>query len=51
MDHSIFFYLMDPNGKFVDAFGRSMGPSEVEGKLARYLEQWDKKAERGPWSE
>ncbi|ORY66921.1 SCO1/SenC-domain-containing protein [Leucosporidium creatinivorum] len=51
VDHSIFFYLMDPNGKFVDAFGRSMGPQEVEGKVARYLEQWDTREGRGPWSE
>jgi protein SCO1 len=42
---------MDPSGKFVDAFGRSMGPKEVEGKVGRYLEQWDQRVGRGPWSE
>ena len=32
VDHSIFFYFMDPNGQFVDAFGKA---STVEDVVAR----------------
>ncbi|KAK4057872.1 Cu-binding protein [Microbotryomycetes sp. JL221] len=51
VDHSIFFYLMDPNGKFVDAFGRSMGPEEVKTKIARYLDEWKVKDGKPFWYE
>ncbi|CAO1628260.1 unnamed protein product [Jaminaea pallidilutea] len=40
VDHSIFFYLMDPEGRFVDAFGRSAGKEEVEKKVRGYVEKW-----------
>ena len=32
VDHSIFFYFMDPQGQFVDAFGKA---STVEDVIAR----------------
>jgi protein SCO1/2 len=40
VDHSIFFYLMDPDGKFVDAFGRSVNAEEATTKVMGYVEQW-----------
>lgn len=40
VDHSIFFYLMDPEGRFVDAFGRSAGKEEVEKKVKEYVRRW-----------
>ena len=40
VDHSIFFYLMDPEGKFVDAFGRSVNAQEATAKVMNYIEQW-----------
>lgn len=40
VDHSIFFYLMDPEGKFVDAFGRSVDAQEVGDKVDLYVQQW-----------
>ena len=40
VDHSIFFYLMDPEGRFVDAFGRSAGPEEAKNKGVGYVKQW-----------
>ncbi|KAL8277848.1 hypothetical protein RQP46_009667 [Phenoliferia psychrophenolica] len=43
VDHSIFFYLMDPQGRFIDAFGRSMGPADVAGKIAGYLDEYAEK--------
>ncbi|GAA6062223.1 hypothetical protein JCM10212_006458 [Sporobolomyces blumeae] len=51
VDHSIFFYLMDPRGKFVDAFGRSMGANEVEAKVRQYLAEWREGGGKGAWSE
>ncbi len=40
VDHSIFFYLMDPEGRFIDAFGRSVGPDEAKQKVEGYVRQW-----------
>ncbi|KAN0062396.1 Cu-binding protein [Thecaphora frezii] len=40
VDHSIFFYLMDPEGKFVDAFGRSVDAKETGDKVEAYIKQW-----------
>lgn len=34
VDHSIFFYLIDPSGAFRDAFGRSMSADEVIKKIS-----------------
>ncbi|GAA5854645.1 hypothetical protein JCM8547_004922 [Rhodosporidiobolus lusitaniae] len=51
VDHSIFFYLMDPNGKFVDAFGRSMPADGVTDKVRGYLDEWKMGGGRGSWTE
>ncbi|BGO90703.1 hypothetical protein NBRC10512_000643 [Rhodotorula toruloides] len=51
VDHSIFFYLMDPSNKFVDAFGRSMGAKEVAGKVEGYLREFEEGGGRGSWSD
>lgn len=40
VDHSIFFYLMDPEGKFVDAFGRSVNAEEATEKVLGFIDQW-----------
>lgn len=40
VDHSIFFYLMDPEGKFVDAFGKSSTEEEVRDKALDYIQRW-----------
>ncbi|CAD6890517.1 unnamed protein product [Tilletia controversa] len=40
VDHSIFFYLMDPEGRFVDAFGRASTADEVSEKVLKYIQQW-----------
>lgn len=42
VDHSIFFYLMDPEGKFVDAFGKSTTEEEVLAKVRDYVQRWTK---------
>lgn len=42
---------MDPKGKFVDAFGRSMGAPDVTKKVEGYLEEWKEGGGKGAWSE
>jgi len=40
VDHSIFFYLMDPEGRFVDAFGKSSTAEDVREKVLDYVARW-----------
>jgi protein SCO1/2 len=40
VDHSIFFYFMDPEGKFVDAFGKSNTETDVVERVKREIEEW-----------
>ncbi|UZJ55411.1 hypothetical protein CBS101457_004731 [Exobasidium rhododendri] len=40
VDHSIFLYVMDPEGKFVDAFGRSVNADETTEKVLGFIEKW-----------
>lgn len=41
VDHSIFVYLMDPDGKFVEAFGQSVTGEEVVQKMTRAIDEWE----------
>ncbi|KAK2462359.1 hypothetical protein APHAL10511_005665 [Amanita phalloides] len=45
VDHSIFVYLMDPEGKFVEAFGQSVGADEIVEKIGKGVGEWE--AEKG----
>ncbi len=45
VDHSIFFYFMDPDGMFVDAFGKSSSEADVVERVKREVEEW--KAKKG----
>lgn len=40
VDHSIFFYLMDPQGEFVDAYGKSMPGEEVRERIVDAIKAW-----------
>ncbi|CAN6674041.1 protein Sco1p, mitochondrial [Trichomonascus vanleenenianus] len=40
VDHSIFFYLMDPQGQFVDALGRNNTPKEASDKIKQHIKEW-----------
>lgn len=40
VDHSIFVYLMDPQGKFVEAFGQSVAAPEVIEKVRESVGEW-----------
>jgi protein SCO1/2 len=40
VDHSIFFYLMDPRGQFVDAFGKSQTADMVKEKVDKAIREY-----------
>lgn len=40
VDHSIYFYLMDPSGCFVEAFGKSSTVDDVQERIRRTIEEW-----------
>lgn len=40
VDHSIFMFLMDPHGQFVEAFGKSASVEEISTKTAGFIEKW-----------
>lgn len=40
VDHSIFFYFMDPNGRFVDAFGKASTVEDVVGRVQKEVASW-----------
>jgi protein SCO1/2 len=40
VDHSVFVFLMDPDGKFIEAFGRSSGVEETTTKVLGFIDQW-----------
>lgn len=44
VDHSIYFYLLDPDGAFVEAFGKDVQAEEVASKVEGFLEEWKEHA-------
>ena len=45
VDHSIFFYFMDPDGRFVDAFGKASSEGDVVERVKKEIARWE--GERG----
>lgn len=41
VDHSIFVYLMDPKGEFVEAFGQSVTKDEVVARVGKEIKEWE----------
>ncbi|KAK7743886.1 Cu-binding protein [Cytospora paraplurivora] len=41
VDHSIYFYLMDPEGNFVEALGRQHSPQEAAQVILSHMKEWD----------
>ena len=41
VDHSIFVYLMDPSGKFVEAFGQAVPKEEIIEKVREAVNEWE----------
>jgi len=42
VDHSIFFYLMDPENNFVEVYGRNLGAEEISKKIIGHINDWEK---------
>lgn len=42
VDHSIFVYLMDPEGHFVEAFGQNVEPDQIVAKIKEEVLEWEK---------
>ncbi|EIN04375.1 SCO1 protein [Punctularia strigosozonata HHB-11173 SS5] len=42
VDHSIFIYLMDPDGQFVEAFGQSTTVDDIVKKFEKEFDAWNK---------
>lgn len=40
VDHSIYFYLMDPDGDFVEALGRQHSPQEAARVILSHMREW-----------
>ena len=40
VDHSIYFYLMDPEGDFVEALGRQHSPDEGARLILDHMQDW-----------
>ena len=40
VDHSIFFYLMDPDGKFVDCYAKDTTAEEVVSSYEKYYKEY-----------
>ncbi len=43
VDHSIYFYLMDPDGDFVEALGRQHSPDQGAKVILEHVGDWKKK--------
>lgn len=42
VDHSIFVYLMDPEGRFVEAFGQVAQKEEMVDKIKQFVAEWSR---------
>ena len=47
VDHSIFFFLVDPDGHFQDFFGRNATADEIAEHLTKSVRQWTKDKRAG----
>jgi protein SCO1/2 len=47
VDHSIFFYLMDPAGNFIEAFGKSSAAHDVIRTFDEARKDWAERLQRG----
>lgn len=46
VDHSIFFYFMDPDGRFVDAFGKVSTVEDVVARVQKEITAWKERTGR-----
>ncbi len=50
VDHSIYFYLMDPEGDFVEAIGRQHSPEDAARLILEHISDYRGKIDRAPRS-
>lgn len=43
VDHSIFFYLMNPDGEFVDVYGKNLDAEQVSTNIIKHARDFFKK--------
>lgn len=43
VDHSIYIYFMDPDGKFVEAFGQNSTSEDVIERVRKEIGEWEKR--------
>ena len=48
IDHSIISYLIDPEGHFLDYFGKSLSKSEMEDKMSAAIGAWERERKWRP---
>ncbi|KAF1992318.1 mitochondrial metallochaperone Sco1 [Aulographum hederae CBS 113979] len=51
VDHSIYFYLMDPDGDFVEVYGRTHTAEEAAKIMTDHIKDWEKPINQGLLSE
>ncbi|KAG8534212.1 uncharacterized protein KY384_001056 [Bacidia gigantensis] len=47
VDHSIYFYVMDPEGAFVEAIGRQHSPERAAQIILEHMSDWDGGRKKG----
>jgi protein SCO1 len=50
VDHSIYFYLMDPEGDFVEALGRQHSPDAAAKIILDHMSDWNGEIKRKHWA-
>jgi protein SCO1 len=46
VDHSIYFYVMDPEGDFVECIGRQDTPESAAGIVLEHVKDWKKEGKK-----
>jgi protein SCO1 len=48
VDHSIYFYVMDPEGDFVECIGRQDTPESAAGIIMEHIKDWKGALDKSP---
>lgn len=46
VDHSIYFYVMDPEGDFVECIGRQDTPDSAAGIILQHMKDWKREGKK-----
>ncbi|KAF1972998.1 mitochondrial metallochaperone Sco1 [Bimuria novae-zelandiae CBS 107.79] len=50
VDHSIYFYLMDPEGDFIEAIGRNFTADQAAKVISDHIKDWEKPLKKDRWA-